>query len=287
MSLTPTTVPGAVDPTNAAQAQAWDGDEGAYWADHDDRFDAALAAHQPRFQEVAAVGSADAVLDIGCGSGETTREAARAAPAGHALGIDLSARLVARARACAATAGITNARFVQGDAQVHPFPAAAFDLALSRTGSMFFGRPEVAFANIARALRPGGRLVLLTWQPAERNEWIGALAGALSGQAPPAPPSDAPGPFSLSDPGRVRALLEGAGFAEVELEDRRAPMVYGSDVDEAHGFVLGLLGWMLADQDQAARRAAEERLREVLADHVTPDGVAFGSACWLVTAIRP
>jgi len=161
-----------VDPANAEQARAWDGDEGAYWAGNAGRFDRAVAAYHERFLAAAVIGRADRVLDIGCGTGQTTRDAARAAADGVALGVDLSGQMIALAGRLAAGHGIANARFEQADAQIHPFPAASFDVAISRTGTMFFADPAAAFANIARALRPGGRLALLAWQGPERNEWI-------------------------------------------------------------------------------------------------------------------
>src|SRR5215468_3514402 len=145
-----------VDPANAEQARAWDGDEGAYWAQNAERFDRAVAAYRERFLAAAGIGRADRVLDIGCGTGQTTRDAARAAADGAALGVDLSGQMIALARRLAARQGIANARFEQADAQIHPFPGHWFDAAISRTGTMFFADPTTAFANIARALRPAG-----------------------------------------------------------------------------------------------------------------------------------
>lgn len=275
------------DVTNSEQERAWDGDEGAYWAAHHELFEASLASYQPAFIEAAAIKPGDRVLDIGCGTGVSTRAAAAAAHAGHALGIDLSAQMIDVARRLADQAGLANITFEQGDAQIHPFTAEAFDVVVSRTGTMFFGRPEAAFANLARSLRPGGRLVLLVWQPADQQEWIGEFTRALLGRTPPAPPADAPGPFSLGDPARVRSVLGTAGFTDVSLTSVTEPMAYGRTVEEAHGFVLGLLGWMLQGQDEQRRAAAIDALRRTLTDHLTADGVHFGSAAWLVTARRP
>lgn len=275
-----------VDPSNAGQAGAWDGREGEYWAENPERFDRSLARYQPAFMQAAHVEAGSQVLDVGCGNGEVTRAAAQRATGGAALGVDLSSRMVAVARTLAARAGVANARFQVADAQVEPFPDGAFDLALSRTGAMFFGRPAAAFANIARAVRPGGRLTLLTWQAAERNEWIGAFARALTGGEPPAPAPGAPGPFSLSDPDHVRSLLTGAGFTDVAVDGLAEPMHYGDTAEDAHRFVLGLLGWMLDGRGEADRRRAEEALRATMEAHQGPDGVAFASAAWLVTATR-
>ncbi|MXM66456.1 methyltransferase domain-containing protein [Streptomyces sp. HUCO-GS316] len=276
-----------VAPSNAEQARAWDGDEGAYWAEHADQFDLALRGYRTRFLRAAAIGPADHVLDIGCGTGEITREAARRAAAGRVLGVDLSAAMLRVARRRAAAEGLANAEFEQVDAQVHPFAAGEFDLAVSRTGTMFFADLGAAFRNIAHAVRPGGRLVQLVWQPPPRNDWFLALTAAMAaGRDLPAPPPGAPGPFSLSDPDRVRRLLAGTGFAEPDLEPLTAPMHFGADADDAHRFVTGLLGWMLTDLDDSRREQSLADLRATLRAHETPDGVLYPSATWLITATR-
>jgi SAM-dependent methyltransferase len=277
-----------VDPSNAEQARAWDGGEGGYWAEHAERFDRSVAAYHDAFLDASAIGATDRVLDIGCGSGQTTRDAARAAADGMALGVDLSAKLIEVARQEAAKDGVTNARFEHADAQIHAFDAASYDVAISRTGAMFFGDPVAAFANIADALRPQGRLVLLTWQPLHGNEWIAELSMALAvGRDLPAPPPDAPGPFSLSDPDRVRAVLGAAGFADIELDGARRPMWFGDDADDAHRFVVGLMGWMLQGLNNDGRARALESLRRTVAAHQTPDGVEFDSSTWTIRATRP
>ena len=122
-----------VDPANAEQAAAWRGDEGAYWAENARRFDRAVAGYHNRLVAAGAIGRADRVLDIGCGTGQTTRDAAHAAADGFALGVDLSGQMIALARRLAAGQDIANARFEQADAQIYPFPAHSFDVASSLT----------------------------------------------------------------------------------------------------------------------------------------------------------
>ena len=275
-----------VDVSNAEQANAWDGREGAYWAAHHDVFEASLARYQRAFLTAAAIRPEDLVLDVGCGTGVSTRAAALLAREGAAVGVDLSSEMIAVARRLAGQAGLTNVVFEHADAQVHPFAAESFDIAISRTGAMFFGDPHAAFANLRRSLKPGGRLVLLTWQRAELQEWTRAFSAALTGRTPPSPAPGAPGPFSLSDPAHVRALLDGSGFTDVALRPVNETTTYGRTVQDAHAFLQGLLGWMLEGQQPGRRTASLEALRETLAAHETDDGIRFESAAWLVTARR-
>ena len=273
--------------SNTAQLAAWDGSEGEFWAAHADRYDDAVAAYHGALLDLAAIGQGDRVLDIGCGTGQTTRDAARLAAAGSALGVDLSSAMLAVARTRAEHEGVRNASFLHADVQVHSFEPTSFDLAISRTGTMFFGDPAAAYANIARALRPEGRLALAVWQAQPENEWFTAFTGALAaGRELPAPPPNAPHPFSMSDPDRVSELLGIAGFDDVVLKDVRGPMTFGTDAPEAHDFVLGQLGWLVADLDATRREAALRALMQTMEEHDTGAGVRFGSAMWLVTARR-
>ncbi|MFE5770594.1 class I SAM-dependent methyltransferase [Streptomyces sp. NPDC056485] len=276
------------DPSNADQAAAWDGREGAYWAEHADRFDRAMRAYRGAFLAAADVSAADRVLDIGCGTGETTRDLARQASGGRVLGVDLSAAMLRVARQRAAAEALPNADFVQADAQIHSFPAAAWDLAVSRSGTMFFADPVAAFRNIGGALRPGGRLVQLVWQPLAGNEWFLSLTRALAlGRPVPTPAADAPGPFSLSDPARVRTVLGAAGFTDVRLDPHGEEMWFGEDAADAERFVLGMLGWMLDLLDEEDRPRAVDGLRATLAAHQSDSGVLYASAAWLIRAARP
>ncbi|MFG2231359.1 class I SAM-dependent methyltransferase [Streptomyces sp. NPDC048723] len=277
-----------VAPSNAEQARAWDGQEGAYWAEHADRFDRAMGPYRTRLLAAADVSAADHVMDIGCGTGETTRDVARQASSGLALGVDLSAAMLRVARRRAADEGLHHADFMQADAQVHAFSPASFDVAVSRTGTMFFADPVAAFRNIGGALRPGGRLVQLVWQPPTGNEWLLSFTRALAAGRPlPTPPPDAPGPFALADPARVRTVLGAAGFVEILLEPHSEAMWFGQDAADAERFVLGLHGWMLDGLDAEGRRRAVDGLRTTLAAHESDDGVLYASATWIIRATRP
>src|SRR6266545_878935 len=224
---------------NTEQAEFWDGHEGDHWVRHQERYDQLTGAFTPSLLDAAAIGDTDRVLDVGCGNGQTTRLAARAAAHGSALGLDLSTAMLDRARREATAEGVTNATFERGDAQVHPFSPGAFDVAISRFGIMFFADPAAGFANIAAALRPGGRLVFVCWQDAMANEYLTVPAGALL-ELVPLPDlggPDEPGPFSLADPDRIRSLLGKAELDQVTVTPVETPMRLGDDADDAVAFI--------------------------------------------------
>jgi SAM-dependent methyltransferase len=256
---------------------------------HVSGYDAELRRHDRLLRRACAVQAHEHVLDLGCGAGHTTRQAARAARDGSALGVDVSAPAIERARELARSEGPGNVAFEVADAQVHRFAPERFDVAISRFGTMFFDDPTAAFANIGRALRPGGRLVMMVWQSWERNEWSVAIRGSLAEPGEPVTaPSAAPDPFSLADPPVVERILGAAGFGDVGFADVREPVHYGADVPAALDWIRGFTctSEVLKRRDAAAVERTLERLRATLAAHLTDDGVWFDSRAWIVTARR-
>ncbi|WP_242582378.1 class I SAM-dependent methyltransferase [Amycolatopsis sp. 195334CR] len=259
---------------------AWDGEQGAFWVKWADRFDAGVEAYRERFLAAAAIESTSAVLDVGCGTGQMTREAAKAG--GRALGVDLSSPMIELARDRARA--VPNAEFLQADAQIHPFPEASFDRVISRHGAMFFGDAEAAFANLARALRPGGRMVLLSWQPGDRNEWASTFRRIFTANAEV--PATPPAPGTLADPAATRGLLESAGFTDVRVSAVAEPMFFGRDVEDAAEFIEAQFGWMARDLSEEDGARVPGVLRADMAGHLSEGGVRYPSAAWLVEASR-
>jgi ubiquinone/menaquinone biosynthesis C-methylase UbiE len=252
-------------------------------------YNAELQSHNEVLRRAYALRRDDEVLDIGCGTGQTTREAARMTPDGGAVGIDTSAQMIARARELTELEGLLNVTFVQADAQIHPFRSARFDVAISRFGTMFFRDAAVAFANIARSLRSDGRLMMMVWQAHEHNEWSVEIERALVGDGESRARASEPlDPFSLADPGTVDRTLHAAGFADVKFTDVHEPVFYGPDVATALEWVRGFArtNEVLTSLDPAAAQSTLERLREILAAHAGADGVRFDSRAWIVTARR-
>jgi len=271
---------------NAAQVAYWNESAGPTWADLQAPLDRQLARLGHRTIAVLAPKPGERVLDIGCGAGETTLDLA--ATGAEVVGVDISRPLldVARRRG----AGVTDVSFLEADAQTHPFAAGSFDAIFSRFGVMFFADPPAAFANLRRALKPGGRLAFVCWRRPDENPFMTApmvAALALVPTPPPPPEPGAPGPFAFADPERVRGILDAAGFTDVTLTPHEQK-IGGNDLDTTLDLALkvGPLGALLRENpDQQAK--VIEAVRGVLAAHDGPDGVTLDSASWIVTARAP
>lgn len=162
--------------------------------------------------ELVRVGPGTRVLDVASGPGYVAAEAARRGAT--VSGVDVAEAMVARARA--EHPGI---EFRRADAQSLPFEDGAFDAVISNFGLPHFGRPELAVAEGARVLAPGGRLALTTWDAPAEMRMFGVFLEAV-GDAGAGPPDGLPpGPdvFRFSDDGEFRRLLEGVGLVDVEV----------------------------------------------------------------------
>jgi SAM-dependent methyltransferase len=248
-------------------------------------YDAELRRHNEVFRAAVKVGPRDRVLDIGCGAGQSTLDAARVAVEGCVLGVDVSAEMIEIARQRSTEEELRNVTFERSDAQLQVVPSASFDLCISRFGVMFFADPAAAFANIGQAMRPGARLVWMVWQCQGRNEWATAIQRALAPGI--AISASAATPFSLGDPAIAAEILRASGFVSVDFAEVHEPVFYGLDVEAAYDALIGLQ----LVKDPLARAdvdvdAALRRLRDLLDAHMTADGVLFDSRAWIITALR-
>lgn len=278
---------------NPAQSEAWNGENGRRWVASADQRDQILAPVADALFAVAGLTAGLRVLDIGCGCGVTTlRAAALVGDTGSAIGIDLSGPMLDLARQRAVRAGATNTDFVQGDGQTHAFAPASVGVIIGRFGTMFFSDPVAAFTNIGTALRPGGRLVLATWQPLAANEWLIVPGAALLNHTamPAAASDDGPGMFAQSDPEIVTSILRDAGFVEIVLEATDVTFTLGQTIDEAVEYLADSgPGRLLLKSipEGPARDAALADVSAALVDHQDESGVPLGGGIWLITATRP
>src|SRR5687767_3705364 len=233
-------------------------------------YDAELQRHHEVLLKACCIGIHEHVLDIGCGAGRMTRDAARLAAAGSALGVDSSAPMIKRARERAELEQLRNVTFVEADAEIYRFPSESFDVAISRFGTMFFADPIRAFANIGQALRPGGRLVMMVWQSGDQNEWYVSIQRSLAVDETSL--AEFPGtadPFSLADMDATQGILAAAGFTDVACINVQEPVYYGRNVATAFEWIRKFLmtEHVLQRLDPSAREQASERLRSTLAAH--------------------
>lgn len=275
--------------TNEAQIAHWSGEGGQNWVEHHERFDRMLEPFGRHVIEAVAPAAGERILDVGCGNGALTLDIAeRVQPGGEAVGVDISGPMLQFARTRAAERGLDEVTFFEGDAQVHRFEPGSFDAIVSRFGVMFFDDPEVAFTNLASALRPGGRVAFACWRPIWDNEWMLVAVSALLEHVPPPPPSepDAPGPFAFGDPDRVRTVLAAANLDAVELRPIDEPARIGRSLDDTMTFLRNseMSRALLQDVPDETAARAWAAVERVLADYDGPDGVVMAGGAWLVTA---
>lgn len=277
------------DTPNAQQAAYWNEQAGPTWVDMVDPLDRQLAPLGRAAMHALALQPGEAVLDVGCGAGATTLElAAKVGATGRATGVDISRPLLETARR--RSERLPNVEFLEADGQSHPFPIASYDALFSRFGVMFFAEPTAAFANLRRALKPGGRMAFVCWQASSANPIMTLpMQAALAHVPAPPPPADptAPGPFAFADADRLRGILDAAGFGNVVVTPHLEKVGSG-DLETALTVALkvGPLGALLRE-NPGQRDAVIAAVRATLSAHDGPDGVKLDSATWIVTADNP
>jgi SAM-dependent methyltransferase len=272
--------------SNSDQVEFWNGDAGQRWVAQQERLDAMLEDIGAAALRAAAVKPDEHVLDIGCGCGKTSLELADIVGAkGRVLGADISAPMLAHAKS--RIGARPQLAFMHADASTHRFEPS-FDLVFSRFGVMFFADPDVAFANLRKALKPSGRLAFVCWREPRENDWVRIPIAAAREHVPPQPPlgPEDPGPFAFANPGRVRRILANGGFDVITMRPFDTQMPMGDSLDDAVDYLqeFGPVSRLLKEATSRQREGAVKAMREVLAPYAKSLPVKLTAATWLVTA---
>ncbi|WP_395776842.1 class I SAM-dependent methyltransferase [Aquidulcibacter sp.] len=275
---------------NQAQKELWNTFAGERWTRRQVEIDAMLLPFTQTLMEASGLldSAPQIVLDVGCGSGETSL---LMADLGHTVtGVDISTSLLALARKRAGAR--RNVSFLEADASDATFNGQ-FDLLISRFGVMFFDNPQAAFNHLVQQIKPGGRVVFVCWRPPSENEWVTMPMGVVvSVTEPPAPPPpDAPSPFAFANPERVTAILEGAGLKDVRFTPVNAAMPMGSDKGavQAADFIMevGPAALPIAQLSPEGIAMVREKMELEIQPRLEDGLLTLGGAIWVVEARKP
>lgn len=238
----------------------------------------------------------DAVLDVGCGFGDTTLSLADlVAPYGQALGVDCCQNFLDQAWQRAELGWVPNVRFTSCDIEAER-PEGQFDFVFARFGTQFFANPVAGLRSMRHCLRPGGRMAHMVWRNRADNPWLTRSRDVVQSILPK-PGEDArtcgPGPFSMADEDTTRAQMKAAGYSDICFERVDAKVLVGRSIEEAIAFQLaiGPAGETFREAGQLGveRRAeVDAALTEMFAtaDH-DDHGLWMESSSWLITARNP
>ena len=273
-----------------ASREDWIGRTGLEWSRRGSALETLLGPAGHEGLRVLSAQPGETILDLGCGAGPSTHALAGTVTAsGRVLGVDVSPDLIQQAREALGALGHVD--IVEADAQNHDFESDGFDALFSRFGSMFFDEPAIAFANLHRAMRPGGRAVFVAWREAVRNQWASVPMTFATDGAAPQGPQAGPGPFAWADPGVFRPVLPSSGFKEIEAEpfEFMAEIGDGTSPDPVERaaefmFRIGPLAARLKGAPDSAKQEARAFLKRRLARHVQDGAVRLLASAWIITA---
>lgn len=249
-------------PANGEEAEFWAGPAGGKWLAYEAEQDHFLSEVAALVIETADPRPGSRVLDIGCGTGALTMLAAEKVGAtGRVLASDIAEPFTHRVAERAS--GLPQVGVFVGDAQFADWPEDDFDVAVSRFGVMFFSDPAAAFANISRALRPGGRMVFAAWGSTEANPYWQIPRDVIDRliEPRPRPEPNVPGPMGLSDTGWAMARLRDAGLGDVDAAVCEVPLLHGGGAVGAADLAtrIGPAAGALADAGAGANEVAAFR----------------------------
>lgn len=277
---------------NAPQIEYWNGPAGDKWARLADSQDVMLEDVGLAAMDACDIQPGDTVLDTGCGSGTTTIEIARRVGGeGRVIGVDISTPMLDIGHKRLEAQRVNGVTFENKDVSTYPFEAGTFDRVFSRFGVMFFIDPIAAFTNIRSGLKTGGRLAFVCWQALEMNPWLAIPFKTALRHLPAPPPAEpeAPGPLAFADPDRVRKILSGAGFSDINLTslETRLPIERDAPAAVEKLIQLGPTGRLLGNAPKDVKARIVDDLGAEIVKFQTDRGVMIDSTVWVVSATSP
>jgi len=259
---------------------------------------AGLSGHSDELLSRGLYRMGERILDVGCGFGDSTiRIAELVGPEGRAVGVDCTENFVRSGRADAAAAGAENADFFAADVRDDDL-RGPYDHAFARFGTMFFMSPVAALRNVRRALKPGGSFAQIVWRKREDNPWLHEAELRVREIVPVVSHEETdqvhcgPGPFSMSGPDMVSAMMKAAGFVRIAFERFDTDICIGRDLAEAVEFAMALgpageIIRLAGDEGERLKPKVIEALRDTLGPYERKDGVWAPSSTWFITARNP
>jgi SAM-dependent methyltransferase len=270
------------------QAKLWNGSAGCAWVEAQTLLDRILQPFEDLLVAAVCASGARRVLDVGCGTGSTTRGIARLLDANRAcVGVDISEQMIATARMLAEQEGVP-AKFICADAQTHAFERASFDMIMSRFGVMFFADPVRAFANLRDAASKDATLCFIAWRSPAENRFMTTAERAAAHLLPnlPARRADAPGQFGFADARRVQSILAESGWTDIDIQPIDIECTLPESELSRYGARLGPVGVALREVDPRTRDEVVAVVRKAFEPYVRGDEVSFTASCWRVDAQR-
>jgi SAM-dependent methyltransferase len=260
------------------------------WAEHADYADARGALVAEKLLELSAPAPGERVLELACGPGGLGLAAApRVSPGGEVVLSDVVGEMTAIAAARAEALGLANVSTRVLDLERIEELAGSYDVVLCREGLMFALDPASTVREIARVLRPGGRVAFAVWGPRARNPWLGVVLDAVGAQlGRPVPPPGVPGPFALEDSAELARLLSGAGLDDVAVSEVAVPLRAASFEEwwARTSALAGPLARILASLHEDAARAIRDRAQAAVGRYWTPAGLELPGVSLLATGVR-
>ncbi|HMJ75519.1 MAG TPA: class I SAM-dependent methyltransferase [Iamia sp.] len=289
--------------TDRTEDDAWSGDRVARWLRQSAGLERQLAPVSEALFAAAALAPGERVLDVGCGTGPTTREAAAAVgPEGAVTGLDVSADMLAAAAGIAVPPGAAPITWTTADVVGWSPPDGAYDAVISRFGVMFFSDPPAAFSHLASATRSGGRLAVAVWAHRDESALFAVpLHATLAvrrahgvGDTASMPADGGPvdqGATSLGDVPAALALLEAAGWEAPSATRHRLALPFGGGLDPRAAAEaaadFGPTRLAFDGLDDAVRADAIDAIAAAFEAHVDDAGhVVLGGSILVLTATR-